>query len=147
MDGGKGLVFLNLEYPYSIGIWSNESVYIAGATSMVDGMANTMAIHALPNWRANYPAFANVDALNGTGETLWYLPAPDELAKADGYSQYYWSSANKDSNTAYSVYISTGSDGRNYEQSKNGVIYIKAACSFFYDYNSIQKRDRTIIKK
>ena len=76
--------------------WSTQFIP-TGATSRTDGEANTATIHSVPNWRENYPAFANVDALNTGSVTGWYMPACDEFTLRLGS---YWTSTEVDANNA-----------------------------------------------
>ncbi len=81
--------------------WSIENVDIVNATSKTDGKANTEAIHAIPDWKTLYPAFALVDQLNINGVTGWYLPAKEEYYSG---KYWYWSSTQSSSHTAYFCY-------------------------------------------
>lgn len=96
--------------------WSTETVLISGATSDTDGAANTKEITSYSGYTPEkYPCVAwcvakNTPAIAGVS---WYLPAQNELitlyeqhsiinpilANVGGkkvYSNYYWSSTNKD---------------------------------------------------
>ena len=94
-DGGK------VYKEFSGAAWSTQFIP-TGATSRTDGEANTATIHSVPNWRENYPAFANVDALNTGSVTGWYMPACDEFTLSFDYSR--WSSTELDANNAYYLY-------------------------------------------
>lgn len=91
--------------------WS--TVYtVTGATSFVDGMANTEIIHSIPDWQETFPAFAVVDQLNTSGVTGWYMPACYELS---GVGVTYWTSTEYGS---YSAYFYNGSyvhDSKQYD--------------------------------
>ena len=89
-EGGK--VYKEL----SSAAWSTQFIP-TGATSRTDGEANTATIHSVPNWRENYPAFANVDALNTGSVTGWYMPACDEFTLR---FRSYWTSTEVDANYA-----------------------------------------------
>lgn len=93
MEEGTGWLYKKLgQY-----LWSTEKVFL-GATDMTDGRINTEIVKKQPNWQANYPAFAAVDALNVGGVTGWYFPAVDEIH--DGYT---WTSTELNDAAAYYI--------------------------------------------
>ena len=100
--------------------WSLESVAI-GADSPDDSRKNMEVVKAQPNWQAQYPAFAAVEALNVGGVSGWYLPARDELSglSAD-YS--FWTSLEWSASEAWLSGIRVDIV---YKNSKNAVVAIR----------------------
>ena len=83
-----------------------------GATNPSDGSANMEVIRAIDPDLSDYPAFKACSDM-GSG---WYLPSKDELnrlysnrAAIGGFSEdYYWSSTEDDSNSAWVQYFNDG---------------------------------------
>ena len=138
MVNGEGIIVRYINENYA---WSNEKVYISGASSYDDGIANTNAIHALPNWKNLYPAFAKVDELNVDGVTGWYLPAPNEFVGAsltwiwgNYLVKYYWTSCN--TSAADAIFKRDVEENEGVSKSTTWqYIYIVAFHKFSYDFN------------
>ena len=79
-------------------VWSTENI-ATGATNSEDGRKNMEIIKKIANWKALYPAFAAVEALNTEGVTGWYFPASSEGVWM-GLTNY-WSSTEYNSVSSY----------------------------------------------
>lgn len=55
--------------------WSMEKEYV-GAKDSNDGWNNMVAVKQMANWENKYPAFAQIDNMNGN---KWYIPSTEEL--------------------------------------------------------------------
>lgn len=102
-----------------------------GALSFSDGKENTLKIQEMPLWKERFPAFSWCKSL---GED-WYLPAIEEVEQFtqkhfhnNSYDiERYWSSTEKDQQTAYYQFI-TG--GYPYPGSKVRNRYVRAVAVF-----------------
>ena len=95
--------------------WKPTGTTTAGTTSLVNGLANTLAMIAA----GSHPAAAACDSYAGGGFNDWYLPAKDELnlawtnrAALTGItmqSALYWSSSESGAATAWCQVPTNGS--------------------------------------
>lgn len=100
--------------------WSTLDAFI-GATNEFDGRENTKKIMTQKDWSNNYPAMAVVNSLNTDGVSGWYMPAYKELQGAN-LNNYYWSSTERGSGSAYITYGSWGTTS--YKEDRYSVIAV-----------------------
>ena len=141
-DGGWHGKIVSLDY--SVEQWAVDAVHenATGATAMAGGMSNMNKIKKLPNWKANYPAFAWCASL-GSG---WYLPAKDELIlicqnkeainrclNRRGYEGFdgklFWSST-EHSEAEFCAWLVFMTNGFTYGNLKFNLTYVRAVSAF-----------------
>lgn len=142
-DGGKHGKMISLRY--TIAKWSERAVAKrpTDATSADDGTVNMEEIMDMPNWEANYPAFAACASL-GDG---WYLPARKEMELVfknkdainrtlvekgrEKMSTFYWTSTDDEDGLAWGSDFSDDSwtPGSGYDGKQNNHT-IRAVCKF-----------------
>ena len=128
--------------------WSTDYIMLVvqgGEFSREDGARNTAYIKQQENWEEIYPAVAWCDSKNALGLSSWYLPAPNELAKAaanieainatlaekgfetiaTGVNDGYWSSEEYGVQGAYAMSFATG-DFADYGHDKKAINRVRA---------------------
>ncbi len=142
-DGGKHGKIISLRC--STAQWSERAVAErpTDATSDDNGMVNMEEIMDMPNWEANYPAFAACASM-GDG---WYLPASEEMELVfknkdainrtlaekghEKMSTFYWTSTDAEAGDAWGCDFSDDSwnPGSGYEY-KHKHHTVRAVCRF-----------------
>ena len=82
-ESGEHGLLISLDEGYTQ--WSTDYIMLVvqgGEFSREDGARNTAYIKSQENWEELYPAVVWCDNKNALGLSSWYLPAPNELAKA-----------------------------------------------------------------
>ena len=149
-ESGEHGLLISMDEGYTQ--WSPEYIMLVvqgGEFSREDGARNTAYIKMQDNWEELYPAVAWCDNKNALGLTAWYLPAPNELAKAaqhvnainatllekgceplaTGVNDGYWSSEEYGVQGAYAMSFNTG-DFADYGHDKKGYNRVRAMRKF-----------------
>jgi hypothetical protein len=119
-----GLIVASTDQSSSGSTWGCPGISLSGAdgTALGTGNQNTLDIMAGCATAGIAARLCGNLVLNGYSD--WYLPSKDELNKiylnksaiGGSFSNYYWSSSEKDANTAYLQYFTDGyqtSNGKN----------------------------------
>lgn len=130
-DGGKHGKAVSCKETTASWCVKNDLDIDTGALSVSNGNENTLKIQEMPLWKERFPAFSWCKSL---GED-WYLPAIEEVEQFtkkhfhnNSYDiERYWSSTEKDKQTAYYKFI-TG--GYPYPGSKAKNRYVRAVAVF-----------------
>ena len=132
--------------------WSTDYIMLVvqgGEFSREDGARNTAYIKSQENWEDLYPAVVWCNSKNALGLSSWYLPAPDELAKAaqhleainatlvekgcepiaTGVNESYWSSEEFGVQGAYAINMASG-DFADYGHDKKAYNRVRAMRKF-----------------
>ena len=150
-ESGEHGLLISLDEGYTQ--WSTEYIMLVvqgGEFSREDGARNTAYIKSShENWEEIYPAVAWCHSKNALGLSSWYLPAPDELAKAaqhveainatleemgyeplaTGVNDGYWSSEEYGVQGAYAMSMASG-DFADYGHDKKAYNRVRAMRKF-----------------
>ena len=149
-ESGEHGLLISLDEGYTQ--WSTEYIMLVvqgGEFSREDGARNTAYIKSQENWDELYPAVVWCDSKNALGLSSWYLPAPNELAKAaqhikainetlvsmdceplaTGVNDGYWSSEEYGVQGAYAMSMSSG-DFADYGHDKKAYNRVRAMRKF-----------------
>ena len=150
-ESGEHGLLISLDEGYTQ--WSTEYIMLVvqgGEFSREDGARNTAYIKSShEDWEDIYPAVAWCDGKNALGLSSWYLPAPNELAKAaqhvtainetlesigreplaTGVNDGYWSSEEYGVQGAYAMSMSSG-DFADYGHDKKAYNRVRAMRKF-----------------
>lgn len=130
-DGGKHGKAVSMQETTASWCVKNDIDIEIGATSYYNGAENTSMIQKMPLWEKRFPAFSWCKSLGMD----WYLPSIEEVEEFtqqhfhnNSYNiERYWSSTEKDKQTAYYKFI-TG--GYPYPGSKARNRYVRAVAVF-----------------
>ena len=149
-ESGEHGLLISLDEGYTQ--WSTDYIMLVvqgGEFSREDGARNTAYIKSQENWEELYPAVAWCDGKNALGLSSWYLPAPNELAKAaqhvkainealesigreplaTGVNDGYWSSEEYGVQGAYAMSMASG-DFADYGHDKKAYNRVRAMRKF-----------------
>ena len=149
-ESGEHGLLISLDEGYTQ--WSTEYIMLVvqgGEFSREDGARNTAYIKSQENWEELYPAVVWCDNKNALGLSSWYLPAPNELAKAaqhvkainetlesmgreplaTGVNDGYWSSEEYGVQGAYAMSMASG-DFADYGHDKKAYNRVRAMRKF-----------------
>ena len=149
-ESGEHGLLISLDEGYTQ--WSTEYIMLVvqgGEFSREDGARNTAYIKSQENWEDIYPAVVWCDNKNALGLSSWYLPAPNELAKAaqhveainetlesmereplaTGVNDGYWSSEEYGVQGAYAMSMASG-DFADYGHDKKAYNRVRAMRKF-----------------
>ena len=149
-ESGEHGLLISLDEGYTQ--WSTEYIMLVvqgGEFSREDGARNTAYIKSQENWEDLYPAVVWCDGKNALGLSSWYLPAPNELAKAaqhikainatlesmgreplaTGVNDGYWSSEEYGVQGAYAMSMASG-DFADYGHDKKAYNRVRAMRKF-----------------
>ena len=149
-ESGEHGLLLSMDEGYTQ--WSTEYIMLivqGGEFSRENGARNTAYIKQQENWEELYPAVKWCDSKNALGLSSWYLPAPEELARAAqnieainatliekgrepialGINDGYWSSEEYGVQGAYAINMGTG-DFADYGHDKKGYNRVRAMRKF-----------------
>ena len=150
-ESGEHGLLISLDEGYTQ--WSTEYIMLVvqgGEFSREDGARNTAYIKSShEDWENIYPAVAWCCAKNALGLSSWYLPAPNELAKAaqhveainatlvergyeplaTGMNDGYWSSEEYGVQGAYAMSMASG-DFADYGHDKKAYNRVRAMRKF-----------------
>ena len=149
-ETGEHGLLISLDEGYTQ--WSTDYIMLVvqgGEFSREDGARNTAYIKSQENWEDLYPAVAWCDGKNALGLSSWYLPAPNELAKAahhieainetlasmgydvlsTGVNDGYWSSEEYGVQGAYAMSMASG-DFADYGHDKKAYNRVRAMRKF-----------------
>ena len=149
-ETGEHGLLISLDEGYTQ--WSTDYIMLVvqgGEFSREDGARNTAYIKSQENWEDLYPAVVWCDSKNALGLSSWYLPAPNELAKAaqhvdainatlesmgydviaTGVNENYWSSEEFGVQGAYAISMASG-DFADYGHDKKAYNRVRAMRKF-----------------